>query len=163
MANTSLPESISGGQGGHLGHSQIVHTELNRMTRDSGSVDITSLLRNGWTSDRVLYRRRDQLVEFKFQGLNGMSATSTTVLSFSDSNGVPEALLPHTNDLPFNTGLYLNASDRADPCFFTFQGTALQCRLASNGAASGVVSVGSSSFIVSYMTGRGWYGALPTG
>lgn len=163
MANTNLPEALSGSSTGHIGHTNVVHSEINLMTRDTGSVDITAALRNGWTSQRVTYNRRDQEVYLRFEGLSGTSATSTTVLEFSGI--VPPAIAPHSNDLPMNTGLYLNNVARDDPAFFTFQDGAspfLQCRLASNGAASGVVSLGGSTFYIRYRTGRGWYGDLPT-
>src|SRR5690606_1870739 len=58
---------------------------INELTRDTGRRNVTSYLINGWTASEVTVQRVRDRVYFRFQGLNGTSATSTRMMDFSGS------------------------------------------------------------------------------
>ena len=108
MPNTTLPTSgINDGDNNHIPHHEIVHAEINRMSRDTGLIDVTSNLVNGWTANYVGIRRVDDTVTLYVDGLDGTSATSTIFLNVGSggSSVLSSGFMPDT--VPSRSPLYL--------------------------------------------------------
>lgn len=133
MPNTSLPTSgINDGSDNHINHHYTVHAEVNRMSRDTGEVDVTSLLTNGWTANYVGIRRQDNLVTFTVDGLNGSAASSTIFLPVG-SSGVSVGVTPPT--LPAQSPAYL-AGGGDELCRLYIQSNAFRVMYAGAGQAT---------------------------
>lgn len=74
MPNTSLPTSVTAGSTGHVAHSNAVHAEVNRMTRDTGWRVIPLI--NGWTATYARIRRVDDRVTIRVRNLDGTAASA---------------------------------------------------------------------------------------
>lgn len=82
MPNLNLPTNITPGVTGTFETDvEAAWAELNRMTRDTGWRDVTSLLTNGWKATKVLLRRIDDRVFWELETLDGSTATTAGVMS----------------------------------------------------------------------------------
>lgn len=88
MPNLNLPTNITPGVTATFeADVEAAWAELNRLSRDTGRRDVTSLLANGWTATRVLVQRISDRVFWEFTNLNGAAATSATLMSLSTMTG----------------------------------------------------------------------------
>lgn len=86
MPNTTLPTNLAPGSPGLISNANTVHSEMNRLSRDTGWRNVTSLLRNGASATTARIRRQDNLVIFEVRDLD-VSAVSGV------SDGTPVQLL----------------------------------------------------------------------
>lgn len=70
MPNTTLPTNLAPGSPGLISNPNIVHAEINRLSRDTGWQNVRPLLRNGATAAVARIRRQDNLVTFEVLDLN---------------------------------------------------------------------------------------------
>lgn len=82
MANTALDTNVQVGGGSIISDANIVHAEVNELSRSTGLRDVTSLLTNGWTATGVRIERVRDLVYFYWRGLDGSASTSRIFLTF---------------------------------------------------------------------------------
>lgn len=73
----ALPTNVTTSTTGHADLHNNVNAEVNRLARDTGRRDVSSLLINGWTASSVEIQRQDGRCYLRFAGLNGSSATSS--------------------------------------------------------------------------------------
>lgn len=86
MANSNLPTTLTPNSStGHTNNHQVLHTEVNELSRATGVRDVTSFLLNGWTADYIRIERIRDRVYLYFKGLNGTNATSSRWLDFQNS------------------------------------------------------------------------------
>lgn len=79
MPNTSLP-TVQVGTTGRIAQTNIVHEEINRMSRDTGWRNIVGLLANGWSASDARIRRYDDRVTVQLTGLDSSSSTGATIV-----------------------------------------------------------------------------------
>lgn len=97
MPNTTLPTNVTTGTTGRIAQTNIVHDELNRMTRDTGWRNLLPVFRNGWTASRARIRRYDERVKLHIEDLDGTAATGPEIVRFGadlSTNFAPEVLNP---------------------------------------------------------------------
>lgn len=138
MANTNLPESVSPAPSGHLGFHDILHAEVNELSRNTGLRDIKPLLVNGWTADALYIERVRDLVHLWFKKLDGSAATSATFLAQDDLGAGFVPLAPSRGPayldanaepafrVTVNNAQFLGATGRASTdylCVFTYRTT----------------------------------------
>lgn len=88
MPNTNLRTDLTPGATGNIADRNSVHTEINRLSRDTGWRVIP--LQNGWSLDAggfARIRRVDDRTTIRLSGLNSSAATSAVITTFN-SNGV---------------------------------------------------------------------------
>ena len=161
MPNTTLNEDVQPAPSGNLADRSTVHREINRMSRDTGRMDIP--LSNGWTlaAGGFLYARRvDDTVTIYARGLDGSAATSNVIATVGTS-GIYSGMLPESTNLPAQSPQFTNDLNRTDPWYLQLATTSIQARVASDGAAAGVVRAMPPMVQWSYKTARNWAG-LPT-
>ncbi|WP_440102367.1 hypothetical protein [Glutamicibacter mishrai] len=73
----ALPTNITVDTAGHAGLHNDVNAEVNRLARDTGRRNVTSLLINGWTASAVEIQRQNDRAYLRITGLNGSAATSS--------------------------------------------------------------------------------------
>lgn len=84
MPNLNLPTNISPGVTATFEVDvEAAWAELNRLSKDTGWRNITSLLINGWTATHIMVRRTIDRVYWEFRNLNGSAATSATFLDLT--------------------------------------------------------------------------------
>ncbi|WP_345750124.1 hypothetical protein [Microbacterium rhizophilus] len=150
MPNLSLPEDLSSGSTGHIAQHEAIHTELNRMTRDTGWRDASGALVNGWAGSAQI-RRVDDTVRFLVSSLNGAAATDPRFIAFgSAAPAISINFLPLSSNfvLPRHTG------EAFDFSFWTSGGSGIRCTM-----HSGTVMFGQAYFV--WPTDRAWPGFLP--
>ncbi|MGO2110143.1 MAG: hypothetical protein ACTH31_00855 [Pseudoclavibacter sp.] len=86
MPNTTLPTNRGPGSPGIISDSNIVHAEINRLSRDTGWRNVTSLIRNGASATSARIRRQDNLVIFEVHNLSVAGVSGV-------ADGVPVQLL----------------------------------------------------------------------
>lgn len=84
MPNTNLRTNIVNAATGAISDANIVHGEINRLSRDTGWCDVTDRLRNGWTAASVRIRRVDYTTILAISELDSTNASSNV---FLDANG----------------------------------------------------------------------------
>lgn len=97
MPNTTLPTPPTPGGGSIISDLGSAYEEINRMSRDTGWRNLTSLLVGGWVADSVHIRRIDSLVILEITNLDPTAMTSGAFLKFSASsasNRVDSRFLP---------------------------------------------------------------------
>lgn len=166
MPNTTLPTNVTAGTTGHAGMHNTIAAELNRMTRDTGLRDASSLIANGWTLDSggfIYIRRVDDEVTLYMRGLNGSAATSNTFLIGGtaepgvlsrDFRPSVSASVTHTTVSP----LY-RATPNGTP-WFLFYDAAWRCGT-QNSAATPPTGFGSAIVQWTYKTAMPWPTNLP--
>lgn len=87
MPNITLPTSNTPNSTPLATNLDIAWPELMRLSKDTGQRDVTSLLVNGWTASKVLWRRIVDEVFLEFRDLNGSAATNATFMNFSGTTG----------------------------------------------------------------------------
>lgn len=93
MPNTALPTNVAPGTTGRIAQTNVVHAEVNELSRATGLRDITSLLVNGWTATSVYIEITRDWVHFYWRGLDGSAATSNAFLVFG-TGGLPNNFIP---------------------------------------------------------------------
>lgn len=86
MPNTNLRTNLTPGATGNIADRNTVHTEINRLSRDTGWRVLP--LRAGWTLDAGGFaeiRRVDDEVTIRLCGLNGSAATDTAFASLGSA------------------------------------------------------------------------------
>ena len=73
----ALPTNITAGQPGAIAGFNATNAEVNRLARDTGRRDVTSLLINGWSATAVEIQRQNDRCYLRITGLNGSAATSS--------------------------------------------------------------------------------------
>lgn len=115
MPNLNLPESIVDGQTGRISDVTDLYTEINKMSRDTGSCDLTGLLANGATAGSARIRRRgyDDKTVLRFVNLKrGEGANGPTILTLGTT--------PETEVSAF---FFNGPQNRRSPLFRTLDGT----------------------------------------
>lgn len=79
MPNTSLP-TVQVGTTGRIEQTNIVHEEINRMSRDTGWRNVRGLLANGWSASDARIRRYDDRVTVQFTGLDASESSEATII-----------------------------------------------------------------------------------
>lgn len=114
MPNTSLPTNVAPGSTGHIGHANIVHEEINRLSQDTGLRDVTSLLVNGWkvgAGGYVRIRRVNDLVTLFVNRLDGRDSTNRAFLDAGNqAPAISLNMFPKDNQL---SALFKGSSDTA--------------------------------------------------
>lgn len=91
MSNTDLPIGLNTGNIEHIHHHNIIHEELNRITRDTGWRDASGHLINGWklgaTNSWIRIRRINDFVYFSVRSLDGSDATSDVFMTHGSDDG----------------------------------------------------------------------------
>ena len=82
MSNTNLPVGLNTGNTGHIQNHNILHEEVNRLSRDTGVRDIRHLLINGWTADKFTIQRVNDVVYVCIRGLKGTDATDADLMAY---------------------------------------------------------------------------------
>lgn len=105
MPNTTLPTSLAPGSPGLISNANIVHAEMNRLSRDTGWRNVTSLLRNGASATTARIRRQDNLVIFEVRNLDisavpGVSDGSPVELLKGGGEGSSDISSNFLNDYP---------------------------------------------------------------
>lgn len=103
MSNTTLPTGLNSGSTGHITHANIIHAEMNELSRGTGRRMATGLLANGWTyrtqtdtSRGVHIERIRDMIHVYISGLDGTNATSPVFLPFGDtSDKVSTTFMPY--------------------------------------------------------------------
>lgn len=103
MSNTNLPVGLNSGSIGHIGHANILHAEVNELSRDTGRRNATGFLVNGWThraqsdtSRGVHLERIRDMVYVYISGLDGTNSTSDEFISFGKtSDKITEDFMPY--------------------------------------------------------------------
>lgn len=102
MSNTTLPETIQSGQTGNIADREVVHQEVNRMSRSTGWRDISGYLTNGWAADVARIRRDDDWVTLELSNLDGAGATTLSAAVFRFSGDPADVSSQFTPDAPFS-------------------------------------------------------------
>lgn len=92
MPNTALP-TIAPGSTGRIAQQNVVHAEINELSRATGLRDITALLANDWKATAVYIEITRQEVTLHWRGLDGTAATSNAFLLFG-TDGLPNNFIP---------------------------------------------------------------------
>lgn len=166
MPNTTLPTDVTSGSTGHAGFHNTVHTEINRLTRDTGLRDISGYLINGWTLDSggyALIRRVDERVTLYLKGLNGSAATTQTFLAAGNTaaEGISTNFTPSPNGVSLQTMSPLYRPAVGSPPWYLFYSNN-SWRTANVDSAAAIVSwSGSSGIEWSWTANRAWPSFLP--
>ena len=161
MPNTSLSTTVTGTTTGHAGMHNIVHAEINRLSRDTFLCDAAGLLANGWTLDAggfVYLRRVNDEVTLYIRGLNGSAATSNIFLKggTSEPGVVSRDFRPSVdagNSIP-TVGPLFRASPSGTPWFLFYDAGWRAGR--DGAAATPPAGIGSSVVQWTYKTGMTW-------
>lgn len=125
MPNTNLRTDLTPGATGNIADRNTVHTEVNRLSRDTGWRVIPLL--NGWTLDAggfARIKRVDDRTTVRFCGLNATGATSGVIFHFNASEGVDPA---YRGSDPLRSPLF-----PMGPNMIEFRIAASQFRMATN-------------------------------
>lgn len=166
MPNTTLPENVSPGATGHIGQTNTVHAEINRMSRDTGYRDLRAALVNGWTVDEdgfFLVRRIDDTTTIYFEGLRGAAASSAVLLTGGSGN-LSSGFFPEFTGMNLVSPLFLNTGDRDDPFYLqlsTGGSVTLSAYPASGSAGYSTVALGGRAGQWSWKTQRAWPQGMP--
>lgn len=85
MPNTALRTNIGTGATGLIADANVVHGEINRLSRDTGWRNVLPLFINGWTATAARIRRVDHSVIFEVTGLDSSASTSNAVIAFGSN------------------------------------------------------------------------------
>lgn len=86
MANTALPTNIQAGSTGRIAQTNILHEEVNDLSRNTGPRLVQAgAIVNGWKASSVLVQRIQDLVYVTVSGLDGTNATDDRFLAFGTS------------------------------------------------------------------------------
>lgn len=141
MPNTSLP-TVQVGTTGRIAQTNIVHEEINRLSRDTGWRDVSGLIRSSWTVAAARIRRVDYQVVLEVTGLDSSTSTGALLLSFGansasdlSSNFAPEGgafRLPTFESASGRVQFYGNESSGLNVAFLdgTSLGTAFKLQVA---------------------------------
>lgn len=166
MPNTTLPENVSPGNTGHIGQTNIVHSEVNRMSRDTGYRDLRDALVNGWTVDEdgfFLVRRVDDTTTIYFEGLRG-AAASNAILLTAGSGNLSSGFFPDFTGMSLVSPLFLNTANRDDPFYLQLRTDGsfrLEAFPVSGSAGFRDVALGGRAGQWSWKTQRAWPQGMP--
>jgi hypothetical protein len=95
MANTTLPTTgvVSDDPAyDHKADHYIIHTEVNKLSRDTGRRNVASLLINGWTATTIEMQRVNERTYLRIKGLNGSAATNSRFLEVPTGFQPPDVM-----------------------------------------------------------------------
>lgn len=167
MPNTSLPLGLNSGSTGHITHANIIHEEMNRLTRETGRRNVESLLVNGWKIDRssvassgIHIERVNMDVYLHIRGLDGRNATHQNFLDWSstdDGTGISNNFFPY--GLVFKSAIHANDSNEQWVISCTSSTSGFMMEKASGGGFLGLSGGYWRTF--HWRTDRAWPSFLP--
>lgn len=168
MPNTTLPTNVTAGTSGHADFHNQLHTEVNRITRDTGLRDISSFLMNGWTLKSGGYayiRRVDNQVYLYLNGLDGSAATSQAFLYCGAVNpsipGISGSFAPAAASTSLQTmsPLFRRPVGQGAPWYLFWSSNYF--RTADMDSGSAIVSMTGSGVEWQWTAERSWPSTLP--
>lgn len=171
MANTSLPTNLSPGTTGHIGHTNTVHGELNRLSQDTGWRNVTSFLANGWavgSGGFVRIRREVDTVSVQVRHLQGSGSSDLIFLPLGSTESEVSSNFGPAIGEQFISPDYRDPSTPGGQpwqiwtrVFAGAENNGFRCGRTTSSGVEAPATTGSSVIEWSYHTTRPWPSFLP--